>query len=105
MNAILWLGAFAGLAFATLATAESRSENPLQPDAPAAPLRYESAFDRYRPLGDSGVGNWRQVNDRVRDAAASASGQHGSQAPLTTTPHGSTPQSTPPAPARSRSTP
>lgn len=54
------------------AAAQSSTIDPAQPDVVAAPLRYRSAFADYRPLGDDGRGNWKEVNDRVRDAAARA---------------------------------
>jgi len=61
--------AVAALVLATAATAQPRMPEPAQPDAPAPVLRYQSAFDGYRALGDDAVGNWRAVNDRVREAA------------------------------------
>jgi hypothetical protein len=73
--------------------------DPAHPSAPAAPLRYHSALDGYRAFEDKGVGNWREVNDRVRDAAAKrAQTAHGSATghptqpppplPSTKAPHG-----------------
>lgn len=58
------------LAIATAATAQPRLPDAAQPDAIAPPLHYPSAFADYKPLRDDAVGNWRTVNDRVREAAA-----------------------------------
>ena len=87
--------AVAALVLATAATAQPRVPEPAQPTAPAPVLRYQSAFDGYRALGDDAVGNWRAVNDRVREAAAK--GAHaGHSAP---TPAGASAPATPSQPA------
>ena len=54
------------------AAVQSPGVDPTRSDVVASPLRYRSAFADYRPLGDDGRGNWKEVNDRVRDAAARA---------------------------------
>ena len=70
MNNARWLLALGMCAMAAVAAAQSaKRPDPTHPLAVAPPLRYESAFAGYRPLGDDGVGTWRQVNDRVREAA------------------------------------
>ena len=87
--------AVAALVLATAAAAQPRVPEPAQPNAPAPVLRYPSAFDGYRALGDDAVGNWRVVNDRVREAAAK--GAHaGHSAP---TPAGASAPATPSQPA------
>lgn len=70
---VVW-GAAAALGLAGAASAQSTATDPSHPGSFAPPLRYESAFTGYRPLGEDGVGQWRQVNDRVRDAAAERGG-------------------------------
>ena len=59
-----------------------------QPTAvvPAPALRYESAFAGYRPMDDAGPGDWKQLNDRLRESATRQS--HGM-------PHGSMPPKPP----------
>ena len=51
--------------------------DPASPESAAPPLHYRSAFADYRRLEASGAGNWKAVNDRVRDAAAGHGGVHG----------------------------
>jgi hypothetical protein len=64
--------AICGLATAVAANAQPRVDDPAAPGAPAPTLRYQSAFAGYKPLGEANVGKWREVNDRVRDAAAAS---------------------------------
>jgi hypothetical protein len=71
-KSLLSLVAVATLAVSPAVLAQSRADDPARPAAAAPPLRYLSAFEGYRPFDDAGPGNWRQVNDRVRDAAAKA---------------------------------
>jgi len=52
------------LALPLLANAQS-SADPADPRAPAAPLRYQSAFADYRPWQAIKPGNWRQLNDNL----------------------------------------
>jgi len=61
--------AVAALVLATAATAQPRVPEPAQPSARTPVLRYQSAIDGYKALGEDAVGNWRAVNDRVREAA------------------------------------
>jgi len=61
--------AVAALVLATAAAAQPRVPDPAQSTALTPVMRYTSAFDGYRALGDDAVGNWRAVNDRVREAA------------------------------------
>ena len=69
-KSLLSLVAVAALAVSPTVLAQSRVDDPARPAAAAPPLRYLSAFEGYRPFDDAGPGNWRQVNDRVREAAA-----------------------------------
>jgi len=58
------------LVLATAVTAQPLAVDATQSTAPAPALRYVSALDGYKPLGDTAIGNWRAVNERVRVAAA-----------------------------------
>jgi hypothetical protein len=69
---IAWVAAFVGCATALAAHAQPRAGAPADPTAAAPPLQYRSAFAGYRPLGDVASGRWRDVNDRVREAAEAA---------------------------------
>ena len=51
--------------------------------ASAPTLRYRSAFADYRPWQDAKPGDWRAVNDNVRDVAAKGSGHAGHPMPAT----------------------
>ena len=86
------------------AAAQSPGVDPTRSDVVASPLRYRSAFADYRPLGDDGRGNWKEVNDRVRDAAARAPAQaHGTPAKGSVPIPGATsPTPQPAQPGRSR---
>jgi len=42
--------------------------DPANPAAPAAALRYESAFAKYQSYRDPELADWRALNDEVRDA-------------------------------------
>jgi len=81
MHPFLWASALGGLSLALAAGAQSRADDPTNPAAVVPPLRYQSAFDGYRPLGDVAIGNWRGVNDRVREAAEHAARGAGSAPP------------------------
>jgi hypothetical protein len=70
-----WLPTLALLAVATHTAGEVRNDDPANSASPAPALRYESAFGGYRPWRDDGNGDWKQVNERVREAAAQ-SGSH-----------------------------
>lgn len=96
MNRKQWLGVFGGLALVFVATAQGRPDDPANPAATAPLLRYQSAFAGFRAFDDAGVGSWKAVNDRVREAAAQASGHaHHGVAPAV--PHAGTPASAAPA--------
>jgi hypothetical protein len=71
MNLVLRFAAATGLVVAVASAAQPRAiADPAQPGASAPALRHMSALDGYRPLGDTAIGNWRAVNERVREAAA-----------------------------------
>lgn len=71
MSLVVRFTVASGMVLATFAAAaQPRAVDAAQPTAPAPALRHVSALDGYKPLGDAPVGNWRAVNDRVREAAA-----------------------------------
>lgn len=86
------------------AAAQSPGVDPTRSDFVASPLWYRSAFVDYRPLGDDGRGNWKEVNDRVRDAAARSPGPAGGTPAKGSvpTPGATSPMSQPAQPGRSR---
>ncbi|HEX4885599.1 MAG TPA: hypothetical protein VFX05_15755 [Casimicrobiaceae bacterium] len=88
--------AICGLAAAVAASAQPRVDDPAAPGSPAPALRYHSAFAGYKALGEAGVGNWREVNDRVRDAAAAAARSQGQAMPAAVPP-AQGPSAAPPA--------
>jgi hypothetical protein len=55
-----------------LAAAQTSRSDPADARAPAPALRYSSAFADYKPWQDIKTGDWRAVNDQVRDAASGA---------------------------------
>lgn len=71
------------LALPSLAGAQP-SADPADPKAPAAPLRYQSAFADYRPWQDVKPGNWRQLNDNLVGQGTPAAAP--SPAPAASTP-------------------
>ena len=82
-----------------LASAQAGYADPTDPKAPAAPLRYTSAFADYKPWQDIKPGDWRVVNDNVRNPAAKAA-SHGqsSSAPAVAAPAPGPKASTPAMP-------
>lgn len=54
-----------------LAFAQAASNDPTQAKAPAAALRYQSAFADYKPWQDIKPGPWRELNDRLAPVSAS----------------------------------
>lgn len=70
MNIVVRFAAAGGLVLATATAAQPHAVDPAQPGASAPALRHLSALDGYKPLGDTAIGNWRAVNERVRVAAA-----------------------------------
>jgi hypothetical protein len=62
--ALAW--AFAGL----LAGAPSHAQtmpDPSDPKAPVTPLKYQSAFEGYKPYTDEPLVPWKAANDKVRE--------------------------------------
>jgi hypothetical protein len=57
------------------AMAQAGSPDPSNSKAVAPQLRYQSAFSDYKPWQDIQPRDWRVVNDTVRDAAATGTGQ------------------------------
>ena len=60
------------LCLPSLAFAQTGRSDPADAQAAAPPLRYSSTFADYKPWRDIKSADWRAVNDRVRDAAATA---------------------------------
>ena len=85
--------AIAAVQLAFDAAAQASTIDPARPDVVAPPLKFRSAFADYRRLGDEGRGSWKDVNDRVRDAAARAPAPaHGTPAKGPVPTPGATPQ-------------
>lgn len=82
------------VAFGQMSAPLSRSawSNPADPDAWAPPLQFVSAFNAYRVYEDDGAGNWRRVNDLVRDAAAAGNHAGPIHAPRASPPSAPMPQ-------------
>ena len=64
-----------------LASAQAGRADPADPRTPAPPLRYTSAFADYKPWQDIQPGDWRAVNDGVRNAASQGGSHAGHPAP------------------------
>lgn len=94
----------AALCLPLLAPAQPRVD-PADAQAPASPLRYQSAFAGYKPWQEVKPGNWRQLNDDLATPSGAPSGHtghsgHGAAArPAATPPPG---PSAAPAPAAPR---
>ena len=69
-NTFLRLVPAAALCLPLIALAQASRPDPADPKASAPTLRYQSAFANYKPWTDAKPGDWRAVNDTVRDAAA-----------------------------------
>ena len=93
-NLFLRLAPAVALCLPLLALAQAGRPDPADPKAPAPALRYQSAFADYKPWQDTKPGDWRAVNDNVRDAAAKGGGH---AAPVPSAPP--TPASAPPSKA------
>lgn len=93
------LGWVAVLAVATPLLAFGQSAQPAQPTKPAAAptLKFQSAFDDYKPYRDIEPGDWRGLNDVVGTAALKS----GAQQAVTAAPGAPAPapRATPVAPA------
>lgn len=64
-----------------LALAQPARPDPADPRASAPPLHYQSAFADYKPWQHTKPGDWRAVNDNVRDAGAKGGGHAGHAMP------------------------
>jgi len=62
------------LPFSTFA--QAKRPDPADASAPGPALQYRSAFADYKPWQDIKLGDWRTVNDKVRDAGAEGGGGH-----------------------------
>lgn len=90
----------AALCLPLLAHAQPRVE-PADAQAPAPPLRYQSAFAGYKPWQEVKPGNWRQLNDDLATPPGTPSGHSGHGAttrPATTAPAAPTAAPAPLAP-------
>lgn len=64
----------AALCIPWVATAQAGRSDPAAPDAPFPALAYQSAFADYKPWQEIKAGDWRVVNDTVRDASLKTGG-------------------------------
>ena len=76
-SSILWVAPAAALAVPLLAQAQSGRAEPTATKPPAAQLRCQSAFADYKAWQDIKPGDWRSLNDNVRDAASAGAGHAG----------------------------
>ncbi|GAA0739528.1 hypothetical protein LRH25_30860 [Ideonella azotifigens] len=83
-----------------LAPAQSRPPDPVDPKALAPALRYLSAFADYTRWQDIKTGDWRALNDALRDDGAAA-GQEAPAMPLAAPPAARSPAPTVSLPAAS----
>lgn len=60
--AVVALGAFAPV---RAQTGKASARDPGNPAEAVPPVRYDSAFKRYRPNVEADVGGWRDANDNV----------------------------------------
>ena len=60
----------AALCLPLLALAQAGRSDPADAKAPVPALRYPSAFADYRPWQDARPGDWRALNDALRDTGA-----------------------------------
>jgi hypothetical protein len=84
------------------ALAQGGRADPADASASAPALRYQSAFSDYKPWQDLKPADWRSVNEKVRDAAASGGGHAGHNmmpTPMPTPPAASAPAPKASAPA------
>ena len=87
MNTLfLRLAPAVALCLPLLALAQADRPDPADPKAPAPAMRYQSAFADYKPWQDTKAGDWRAVNDNVRDAAAKGGGHSVPSAPPASAP-------------------
>ena len=70
MNTHILVAAAVAAGVSGLASAQAALAAPTQSPSQNAALSYRSAFADYKPWQDVTPGDWRAVNDTVRDAAA-----------------------------------
>ena len=96
-NFFFRLAPVVALCLPRLALAQAGRPDPADTKAPAPALHYQSAFSDYKPWQDIKPGDWRVVNDNVRDAGAKGGGHAMPSAPPAAA---SAPAAKPPAPMR-----
>ena len=75
-----WL-ALVALALPLVAQAQVERVDPADPQLAAPPLQHQSAFSDYKRWQDIKPGDWRAVNDTVREAAAQGGAHAGHAMP------------------------
>jgi hypothetical protein len=80
-NLVFRLAPAVALCLPLLALAQAGRPDLADPKTPAPALRYQSAFADYKPWQDAKPGDWRAVNDTVRDAAAKGGAHAGHSMP------------------------
>lgn len=88
----------AALCLPLLAMAQAGRSDPADAKTPAPALRYQSAFADYKPWQDAKPGDWRALNEALRDPGAA--GGHAGHA----TPSAPVPAASAPAPKASQPT-
>lgn len=73
-NLSRWAAPAVALCLPLAALAQPASTGAASPGASAPPLQYRSAFADYKPWRDVKPGDWRAVNDTVRDAGMKGGG-------------------------------
>jgi len=63
--------AIAGVA----AAQEAQRPDPKDPKAPIPPVPYRSVFEGYRPYAEPPLASWREVNEKVGEAAQKPQGR------------------------------
>lgn len=58
------------------AQAQTDARRPADPQAPAPPPQYQSAFTEYQPFREPELAKWREANEEVK-----AAGEHGAHEP------------------------
>jgi hypothetical protein len=97
-NTLFRLAPAVALCLPLLALAQAGQPDPADSKASVPALRYQSAFADYKPWTDTRPGDWRAVNDNVRDAAAKG-GAHAAPGAPAAAPAASAPASQASAPA------
>jgi hypothetical protein len=96
----LLIGAAAAFAAGVACAQNVVARDPLNPEAPVAPLEYRSPFADYRKAPDRALAPWRESNDEVKRLGGHMG--HVTEPPATPkpqTPAAASPPKQPPAPA------